>query len=76
MKLSEFIANAEYVLAVHGDIPVLVPDTGCGCCRDYTFNPAEGHVAKNVSAYDETFENGRTLFPSLSLWSDLPVRRI
>ncbi|NED36706.1 hypothetical protein [Streptomyces sp. SID8499] len=32
MKLSEFIADAQKVLAEHGDLEVLMVDPGCGCC--------------------------------------------
>ncbi|MFF4557199.1 hypothetical protein [Streptomyces sp. NPDC001422] len=51
MKLSELIADAEKTLKEHGDIPVVVPDVGCGCCRDYTFDPAAAEVERDVESY-------------------------
>jgi hypothetical protein len=32
MKLSELIADAKRTYEEFGDIPVVVPDSGCGCC--------------------------------------------
>lgn len=52
MKLSELIADAERTLKEFGDIPVVVPDTGCGCCRDYVFEPAETSIEKGREAWD------------------------
>ncbi|MFM9464107.1 hypothetical protein ACKI1K_14805 [Streptomyces scabiei] len=57
MKLTELIANAEKALKEHGDIPVVVPDSGCGCCKGYTYDPAEVEVAKRVEAYDTSFRS-------------------
>ncbi|MFJ8699427.1 hypothetical protein [Streptomyces ardesiacus] len=56
MKLSEFITNAEKALKEHGDIPVVIPDPGCGCCKSYTYDPAEGVVAFDVEAYSEDYK--------------------
>jgi hypothetical protein len=53
MKLTELIADAEKALKEHGDIPVVVPDSGCGCCRSYTFDPADTEVVKEIEAYGE-----------------------
>ncbi|WP_055523411.1 hypothetical protein [Streptomyces graminilatus] len=52
MQLTELIADAEKALKEHGDIPVVVPDTGCGCCRGYVFDPAETEVEKGQKAWD------------------------
>lgn len=40
MKLSEFIADAKQALEQYGDLPVIVPQYGCGCCWDGTFEEA------------------------------------
>lgn len=46
------IAYAEKALKEHGDIPVVVPDSGCGCCRDYVYEPAEVDVEKDQKSWD------------------------
>ncbi|MEV5883127.1 hypothetical protein AB0L74_10485 [Streptomyces sp. NPDC052020] len=56
MKLNEFIANAERALKEHGDIPVIIPDPGCGCCKSCTYDPAEGKVIFEVEAYDDEWK--------------------
>ena len=33
MTLTELIAAATAALEVHGDLEVVVPDPGCGCCQ-------------------------------------------
>ncbi|MFE5009736.1 hypothetical protein ACFRJ3_34710 [Streptomyces sp. NPDC056696] len=53
MKLSELIAEAERTLNEFGDIPVNVPDMGCGCCRDYVYEPAEARIEKGSEAWTE-----------------------
>ena len=55
VNLSELIEKAEAELAMRGDIPVLVPDTGCGCCRSYTYDPAAAEVETNVKAWDGSY---------------------
>ncbi|WP_326827395.1 hypothetical protein [Streptomyces sp. NBC_01751] len=52
MKLSELIADAERTMEEFGDIPVTVSDVGCGCCRDYIFEPAETRIEKGQKAWD------------------------
>lgn len=32
MKLTDLIVAASKALEEHGDIPVIVHDSGCGCC--------------------------------------------
>jgi hypothetical protein len=55
LKLSELIADAERTLKEFGDIPVVVPDSGCGCCRDSTFEGAETRVERDsVRAWLDT----------------------
>jgi hypothetical protein len=52
MKLSELIADAERTLKEFGDILVVVPDPGCGCCSGGEFDEAGTRVEKNsVRAY-------------------------
>jgi rubredoxin len=51
MKLSELIIDAVKQLQEHGDIPVVIPDSGCGCCKGYTYDPAEPVVEKEIEAY-------------------------
>ncbi|MDX3206034.1 hypothetical protein [Streptomyces scabiei] len=51
MKLTELIADAEKHLKEYGDIPVVIPDSGCGCCKGYTYDPAEPVVEKEIEAY-------------------------
>jgi hypothetical protein len=55
--LTELIAGAVKALEEHGDIPVIVPDTGCGCCKSYIYDPAQAEVLKDVEAYDSTYLN-------------------
>ncbi|MFD8088942.1 hypothetical protein [Streptomyces malaysiensis] len=57
MKLTELIADAEKVLKEHGDIPVIAPDTGCGCCRTSIYDPAGAEVVTEVEAYDDSWKN-------------------
>ncbi|MCT6776132.1 hypothetical protein LXH09_05770 [Streptomyces sp. CS7] len=52
MHLTEMIAKAQEVLGELGDIPVVVPDAGCGCCRSYTYDPAELEVERDVKSWD------------------------
>ncbi len=47
MKLSELIKDAQRTLDEFGDIPVVVPETGCGCCKMGTYDEAEVRVEKN-----------------------------
>jgi hypothetical protein len=47
MKLSELIADAERTLKEFGDIPVVVPNSGCGCCADGNFEVAETRVERD-----------------------------
>ncbi|MYX26020.1 hypothetical protein GTY75_04940 [Streptomyces sp. SID8381] len=56
MKLSELIADADRTLKEEGDIPVVVPDPGCGCCKTYTFEPAESKVETDAEAYDDSWQ--------------------
>jgi len=52
VKLSEFIADAQKVLAEHGDLEVLMVDPGCGCCGG-DYQPADLSVERGkVKAYD------------------------
>ncbi|MFE9455950.1 hypothetical protein [Streptomyces californicus] len=53
MKLSELIADAEKTLKDVGDIPVVVPDTGCGCCKSYIHEPASTELEKETKAYSD-----------------------
>ncbi|MFF8629648.1 hypothetical protein [Streptomyces werraensis] len=55
MKITELIEAAEKVLEEHGDLPVVVPDAGCGCCRSYEYDPADVEVRKDVPSYVEGF---------------------
>lgn len=52
MKLSEFIAEAEKALAKYGDIPVLVPETGCGCCAGSILEHGSPEIETDVQVYD------------------------
>ncbi|MFF9653048.1 hypothetical protein [Streptomyces sp. NPDC014622] len=54
MNLTELIADAKWTLKEFGDIPVIVPDVGCGCCRDYVYEPAETSIEKGDKAWDES----------------------
>jgi hypothetical protein len=47
MNLSELIADAERTLKEFGDIPVVVPDSGCGCCAGSEFEEAETRVEQD-----------------------------
>lgn len=57
MKLSEFIANAEQVLKEYGDIPVVVPEPGCGCCKSGEYEEGLGSV---ISHEITVWQNSRT----------------
>ncbi|MEU8948747.1 hypothetical protein [Streptomyces sp. NPDC048489] len=57
MKLSELIENAEKALKEQGDIPVVVPDVGCGCCRDYRFQQPVTEVCTEVKAHDDSWND-------------------
>ncbi|MFB6654805.1 hypothetical protein ACFCZ4_06480 [Streptomyces microflavus] len=59
MHLIEMIAKAQKVLAEVGDIPVVVPDSGCGCCRSYTYDPAELEVERDVKSWDYSSQRDR-----------------
>ncbi|NEB42514.1 hypothetical protein [Streptomyces sp. SID14515] len=59
MNLTAMIAKAQEVLAEHGDIPVVVPDTGCGCCRSFTYDPAELEVERDVTSWDYSTQDDR-----------------
>lgn len=48
------ITKAQKALAELGDIPVVVPDSGCGCCRSYTYEPAGLEVERDVDSWDYT----------------------
>ncbi|MFI8815751.1 MULTISPECIES: hypothetical protein [unclassified Streptomyces] len=61
MKLTEMIARAQEVLAELGDIPVVVPDAGCGCCRNSTYDPADLEVERNVKSWDYSSQGDREL---------------
>ncbi|MFJ9234352.1 hypothetical protein ACIRJ3_05130 [Streptomyces anulatus] len=61
MNLTEMIAKAQKVLAELGDIPVVVPDSGCGCCRDYTYDPADVEVERDVESWDYSLHSNREL---------------
>lgn len=61
MNLTEMIAKAQKVLAELGDIPVVVPDAGCGCCRDSTFFSADFEVERNVESWDCSLRSNRDL---------------
>jgi hypothetical protein len=56
LKLSELIADAEQTLKERGDIPVVVPDSGCGCCKGYIYDPAEAEVDTEAEAYDASWK--------------------
>jgi uncharacterized protein YuzB (UPF0349 family) len=56
MKLSEFIAKAEAALKEHGDIPVMAPDSGCGCCRTGTYESVEGEIVHEIQGYTGKWE--------------------
>jgi hypothetical protein len=53
MKLSELIADAQLTLEEFGDVPVIVPDVGCGCCRDYVYQPGDSSIEKGSEAWAE-----------------------
>jgi hypothetical protein len=46
MKLSELIADAVRTYEEFGDIHVVVPDPGCGCCAG-GFDDAETRIEKS-----------------------------
>lgn len=47
MKLSALIADAERTLKEFGDLEVVVPDEGCGCCRTSDYYTAEAQIVKD-----------------------------
>jgi hypothetical protein len=51
MKLSELIEEATKALMEHGDIPVVVKESGCGCCSMGNGLAAE-RVISDVWVYD------------------------
>ncbi|MFD4646293.1 hypothetical protein [Streptomyces sp. NPDC058441] len=51
MKLSELIADAQLTLEEFGDVPVLVPDYGCGCCKSHVYEPGESSIEKGREAW-------------------------
>jgi hypothetical protein len=57
LQLTELIADAEKALKEYGDIPVVIPDPGCGCCKSYTYDSAEPVIEKKVEAYTTTYSH-------------------
>ncbi|WP_406153607.1 hypothetical protein OH797_32055 [Streptomyces anulatus] len=57
MKLSELIADAEKTLKDVGDIPVVVPDSGCGCCKSYIYDPASTELDKEAETYSDDWKS-------------------
>ncbi|MEU1176524.1 hypothetical protein ABZ464_02545 [Streptomyces sp. NPDC005820] len=58
MKLTELIAHAEKALKEYGDIRVVVPDSGCGCCKGYEYEEA---VPEVETAEITVWENSKTI---------------
>lgn len=55
MKLSEFISNAEQVLKEYGDMPVVVPEAGCGCCKGDSYDEALGSlISHEITVWSST----------------------
>jgi hypothetical protein len=48
LKVSELIADAQKVLAEHGDIEVITRDDGCGCCSC-------GYIPAGLEVTDEAY---------------------
>lgn len=57
MKLSELIWKAQNAMEKHGDIPVVSPDPGCGCCGSGN-NFATDSIVSDVWVYDYSSEHG------------------
>jgi hypothetical protein len=56
LTLTGLIEAAEEALALHGDIPIAVPETGCGCCAGADYEPAATAV-ESVSLWAPDFSS-------------------